>query len=301
LKSLLNKTVVGFFRNLPARAARHALFLVQERPELSDAWGYHIRPIHYYEPLPDFRTITPEQTQRRREFPAIELRWDEQLRLLSELEPYARELPESDLSNDYFSGLDAVIYYSLIRHLKPRRIIEIGGGYSTRLAGRALAANQSGRLTCIEPYPEARLNGSTLGVHLVTKRVEELDVSFFSSLEADDILFIDSSHTVKFGSDVCYEFLELLPTLKPGVWVHVHDIFFPHDYPAEWLLKRRLALNEQYLLEAFLSFNREFEIALANYWLHLDHLHVVQTLWPKAVSSSTGSSSFWMRRVNDPA
>jgi hypothetical protein len=290
--------MLGLFRSVPARAARHALFLVQERPELSDRWGYHIRPIHYYEPLPDFRAITPEQIQRRREFPAIDFRWEEQLRLLHELETYAGELPESEFQNDYFSGLDAVVYYSLIRHLKPRRIIEIGGGYSTRIAGKALVANQSGRLTCIEPFPE-RMNGPSLGVELITKRVEEIDLSFFSSLKANDILFIDSSHTVKFGSDVCYELLEILPSLKRGVWVHVHDIFFPHDYPAEWLLKRRLALNEQYLLEAFLSFNREFEIALANYWLHLDHHNAVQRVWPKDVSSSTGPSSFWMRRVND--
>ncbi len=85
---------------------------------------------------------------------------------------------------------------------------------------------------------------------------------------------------MKFGSDVCYEFLELLPRLAPGVWVHVHDIFFPHDYPAEWLIERRLALNEQYLLEAFLSFNHEFQVALANYWLCLDHAETASKLWP---------------------
>ena len=297
MKSLINRTVVGLFRSVPVRAARHALFLAQSQPEISDRWGYHIRPIHYYEPLPDFRSITQEQTQRKRNYPAIDFRWDDQLHLLAELESYARELPESDLTNDYFSGLDAVVYYSLIRHLKPRRIIEIGGGYSTRIASKALAANQSGRLTCIEPYPEERLNGWTFGVHLVTKRVEELDVSFFSTLEANDILFIDSSHTVKFGSDVCYEFLELLPTLKTGVWVHVHDIFFPHDYPAEWLLQRRLALNEQYLLEAFLSFNHDFEIALANYWLNLERRNEVTRLWSTVVAPEIGPSSFWMRRV----
>ena len=297
MKSLLNSTVVGLFRSVPVRAARHALFLAQSRPELSDRWGYHIRPIHYYEPLPDFRSITPEQTKRKRDYPALDFRWDEQLRLLGELQPYARDLPESDFSNDYFSGLDAIVYYALIRYLKPRRIIEIGGGYSTRIAGKALAANQSGRLTCIEPYPEERLNGSAFGVHLVTKRVEELDVSFFSALEANDILFIDSSHTVKFGSDVCYEFLEILPSLKRGVWVHVHDIFFPHDYPAEWLIKQRLALNEQYLLEAFLSFNHDFEIALSNYWLQLECCNEVARLWPKAVPMAPGAASFWMRRV----
>jgi len=295
LKSLINRTVVGLFRSVPVRAARHALFLTQSQPELSDRWGYHIRPIHYYEPLPDFRSITREQTERKRDYPAIDFRLDEQLRLLRELEPYALALNQTDLVNDYFSGFDAVVYYSLIRHLKPRRIIEIGGGYSTRIAAKALAANQSGRITCIEPYPEERLNSS--GVHLVTKRVEELDVSFFSGLEANDILFIDSSHTVKFGSDVCYEFLEILPTLKPGVWVHVHDIFFPHDYPAEWLLKRRLALNEQYLLEAFLSFNHDFEVALSNYWLYLERRNEVARVWPKLVSPEPGPSSFWMRRL----
>lgn len=269
---------------------RHVLFIAQSHPELSDRWGYHIRPIHYYEPLPDFQSITSEKIERRREFPSIDFKWDEQLRLLRALLPYRDEF--EDIENDYFSGFDAVIYYSLIRHLRPRRVIEIGSGYSTRFAHRALVRNgNDGVLTCIEPDPE-RLNGLSLQVELIRKRVEEIDVNFFSQLEPNDILFIDSSHTVKFGSDVCYEFLELVPTIKPGVWVHVHDIFFPHDYPAEWLLKRRLALNEQYLLEAFLSFNREFQVALANHWLALDHGAAVQELWPRECSSS----SFWFYR-----
>ncbi len=199
---------------------------------------------------------------------------------------------EFNFDNGFFSGFDAAVYYSLIRHLKPQRIIEIGGGYSTQLAAQALTANGSGKLTCIEPYPE-RLNGAGPTVELIQKRVEEIDVAFFSCLAANDILFIDSSHTVKFGSDVCYEFLEILPRLAPGVWVHVHDIFFPHDYPAEWLIERRLALNEQYLLEAFLSFNKQFQVTLANYWLCLDHPGVASNLWP---ASTAGCSSFWFQR-----
>ena len=282
---------------------RHMLFIAQNHPEVSDRWGYHIRPIHYYEPIPDFRAITSDQLERRREFPSIDFRWNEQLRLLGELAgKYRAELQEIDgqfFENDYFSGFDAAVYYSLIRHLQPRRVIEIGSGYSTRIANKALTRNgPNARLICIEPYPEERLNGRRLNVELVEKRVEEIDVDFFSRLEANDILFIDSSHTVKFGSDVCYEFLELLPTLKPGVWVHVHDIFFPHDYPGEWLLKRRLALNEQYLLEAFLSFNREFQVALATHWLALDHASAVSELWPR----ESLSSSFWFcrrRETND--
>lgn len=275
------------------RAAHHLLFLAQSRPHLADRWGYHIRPIHYYEPLPDFRSITTEQITRRREFPGIDFGWDDQLALLNDLAAYHAELTalEFNFDNGYFNGFDAAVYYALIRHLKPQHIIEVGGGYSTQLANKALAANGSGCLTCIEPYPE-RLNGTGPQVELIQKRVEEIEVDFFSRLTANDILFIDSSHTVKFGSDVCYEFLEILPRLASGVWVHVHDIFFPHDYPAEWLLKRRLALNEQYLLEAFLSFNEQFEITLANYWLCLDYSDEAARLWP-----NMSASSLWMRRV----
>ena len=295
-KSLFDRAALALFKTVPTRAAHHLLFLAQSRPEVSDRWGYHIRPIHYYEPLPDFGSITAEQIDRRRSYPAIDFRWEDQLTLLDELAKYRHELPkiEFDFENDFFSGLDAAVYYSLIRHLKPRRIIEIGGGYSSSIADQALARNQQGSLTSIEPYPEERLNGARPNIELIPKRVEELDVEYFSCLEANDILFIDSSHTVKFGSDVCYELLEVLPTLKPGVWIHVHDIFFPQDYPAEWLLKRRLALNEQYLLEAFLAFNKSFSVQLANHWICLDHLNNASRLWPGA---DERASSFWMKRV----
>jgi predicted O-methyltransferase YrrM len=278
------------------RAMRRMLFLAQSHPEISDRWGYHIRPIHYYEPIPDFRSITSEQLERRREFRSIDFGWDAQLQLLRDLSAFRIEFEAADFKNDYFNGLDAAVFYSLIRHLRPRHVIEIGSGYSTRFAHKALTRNaDGGRLTCIEPHPEERLNGLRLSVEVIQKRVEEIDVDFFSCLEANDILFIDSSHTVKFGSDVCYEFLEVLPTLRPGVWVHVHDIFFPQDYPAEWLLKRRLALNEQYLLEAFLSFNREFQVALANHWLTLDHSSAARELW----DGDAVSSSFWFYRRHD--
>lgn len=292
VKALLDRTALALFRTVPTRAAHHLLFLAQSRPDLSDRWGYHIRPIHYYEPLPDFRSITPEQISRRRSYPGIDFRWEEQLALVSELAQYGDELRklEFDFDNGYFTGFDATVYYSLIRHLRPQRIIEIGGGYSTRIAHKALERNGTGNLTCIEPYPE-RLNG--LQVELITKRVEEIDIGFFAALNANDILFIDSSHTVKFGSDVCYEFLEVLPILKPGVWIHVHDIFFPHDYPAEWLIDQRQAFNEQYLLEAFLSFNKNFSVQLANNWLNLDYPNDVERLWTNTLSCA----SFWMKRV----
>lgn len=294
-KSSLDRIALAIFRAVPVRVAQHLLFLTQSRPDLSDRWGYHIRPIHYYEPLPDFRSITAKQITRRRAYPGIDFNWNEQLTLVNELAAYSDELRELqfDFNNGFFTGFDATVYYSLIRHLQPQRIVEIGGGYSTQIAAHAVRANGKGKLTCIEPYPEERLNGAKLDFELITKRVEEIDLDFFSSLEANDILFIDSSHTVKFGSDVCYEFLELLPILNPGVWIHVHDIFFPHDYPEEWLIKRRQAWNEQYLLEAFLSFNKNFSVQLANNWLHLDYPNDAARLWTNALSYA----SFWMKRV----
>ena len=301
---IFDRIALGLVRRLPNKVAHHLMFLVQSEPAIPDAWGYHIRPIHYYEPIPDFRAVKREQVERRRNPIGIQFRWDEQLKLLRELRfQYGEELRNLrcdwfHFDNDYFGGSDAAVYYAIIRHLAPKRIVEIGSGESTRIANLALARNQaenkSGRLTCIEPNPE-RLLGQKLGIELLRQNVEEIPRDYFDCLEANDILFIDSTHTVKFGSDVCYEFLEILPSLKPGVWVHVHDIFFPNDYPAEWILERRLALNEQYLLEAFLSFSNAYDVELANHWLSLDYSDALTALYPEA-SAMTTASSFWMRR-----
>ena len=277
---------------------------------MADYWGYHIRPIHYYEPLPDFREISNARIHRRRESPAVDFNLQGQLRLLRRLgEAYCDELtvlaafPDAqgfDFHNDYFAGLDAALYYALIRDLKPARIIEVGSGYSTRIADKALqknlAAGKGGKLTCIEPYPEARLTEAKLDITLIQQRVEDVSPSVFAALEAGDILFLDSSPALKFGSDVHVEFLDILPRLRPGVWVHVHDIFFPHDYPADWLIGKRIAFNEQYLLEAFLAFNRRFSVQAANYWLSLEHADTVERLCPSALmpQEHLGRGSFWM-------
>jgi hypothetical protein len=113
-------------------------------------------------------------------------------------------------------------------------------------------------------------------------------------------LLIDSSHVAKFGGDVTREFLEVLPRLQPGVWIHVHDIFFPHDYPADFLMKVRHAWNEQYFLEAFLQFNRAFAPACAAHWLWSDYRDELRACWPAAIIDAIGQqgpASFWMKRV----
>lgn len=315
LKALFNHIALAFFRLLPVKLTRHLLFLLRSTPEITDCWGYHVRPIHFYEPLPDFSRIKTEETIRRRDFAAIDFNLPQQLQLLKRLgEHYRDELqalahqPEPEgfnFQNDYFGGFDAALYYSVIRDLKPRQVIEVGSGYSTQVAHKALQRNrteeQSGRLTCIEPFPQPRLTAPMLEIELIEKRVESLPIDFFTQLQSNDILFIDSSHAVRFDGDVCREFLEIFPALNLGVWIHVHDIFFPHDYPAEWLIEKRIAFSEQYLLEAFLSYNRSFSVVASNYWLVLEHMADIEEIWPIVAGefrpASLGCASFWMRKV----
>lgn len=312
LRVLRDRLLLGSLGLLPRPVARHLLFLLQTQPALADEWGFHVRPIHYYDPLPDYRRITGEATRRRRVSSAIDFNLPGQLELMRRLgTAYHAEILDLEdpleglpFHNEYFSGLDAAVYYSLIRDLGPARVLEIGSGFSTRIADRALRRNRAdgrpGSLTCIEPYPEARLTSATLDMTLIQERVEEVPLGRFDELQANDILFIDSSHAVKFGGDVCREILEILPRLRPGVWVHVHDIFFPHDYPADWLIERRIAWTEQYLLEGFLAFNRAFATRAALQWLWIDHLDSLRSHWPAMLFPALdglGPASFWMTRI----
>ena len=165
------------------------------------------------------------------------------------------------LGNDYFEAVDAEVYHSLIRHYRPRQVLEIGSGNSTVVALRAAAMNRhegaETLVTCIEPYPEPGLRRSLQGAgKLIERPVQEVGFEVFEDLSRNDILFIDSSHVAKFGSDVVFEYLEVLPRLKPGVLVHVHDIFIPFDYPRKWIVDEHKFWNEQYLLQAFLCSTR---------------------------------------------
>jgi hypothetical protein len=313
MKPWRDKMLLTALSCIPARLASHALFLLRNNPAIPDRLGYHVRPIHYYEPLPDFREISRKNLLTKRVSPAIDFRVPDQLSLLrqfaclyrSEIEQLAKGTADQrfDFSNDYFAGFDAAIYYSMIRSRKPRQIVEIGSGFSTQIAARALRRNADeghvGELTCIEPFPQDRLTAQGLNFNHIAKKVQDVDLSLFSTLGEDDILFIDSSHAVTCGSDVCYEFLQILPILQPGVNVHVHDIFFPHDYPPEWVLHKRIAFSEQYILEAFLQFNSQYRVEMSNYWVSLEFPDVVKELCPSdAVPSiELGRSSFWMRRL----
>ncbi len=220
---------------------------------------------HYYEPMIDFRQLTAPLS-RPRVLPGIQ--WNEagQKAFLKELEPFAAQAP--CVPNDQFVGADADYWYCFLRCTKPKRIIEIGSGFSTRIAREAIADSEIVcDHICVEPYERAWLEQT--GAKIIRKRVEQADPNMFASLQSGDVLFIDSSHMIRPQGDVLTEILDILPRLSPGVIVHFHDIFSPRDYLEQWVVECVRLWNEQYLLEAFLSENLGWKIIGAlNYMAH---------------------------------
>jgi len=183
----------------------------------------------------------------------------------------------------------------MIRQFQPASIIEVGAGFSTRVLVEATRRNGPTRIVSIDPHPAETLEQRTLPVTLIERRVQDLPLSVFESLDRDDVLFIDSSHVVRIDGDVPHLFLEVLPRLKPGVIVHVHDVFLPRQLPREWVVEEMRFWCEQDLLQAFLAFNREFEVLLSNSFLGLRHERAMRDVFPR--SPWWGGGSFWMRRI----
>jgi predicted O-methyltransferase YrrM len=201
--------------------------------------------------------------------------------------------------NEMFSRLDAWMLQGVLRHFRPRRVIEVGCGWSSLLTARVNRECLQGGVdvTCIEPYPPDFLQDGVPGItRLIESRVEETPTSVFEDLGDGDVLFIDSSHTVKTGGDVVHLFQEVIPRLAPGVVVHVHDIFLPFDYPKDWVMSGR-AWNEQYLVRAFLAFNSAFRVLLGVGWLahhRPDLLAAALPGYPERYGD--GGGSLWFRR-----
>lgn len=276
-----------------------------------DQWqerGFHITLNHYYEPVPDTRTLTsPSVWETASELPGIDMNAQAQLRLLTEgFAAYADEynaLPLENpaqpyqfyFNNPLFSGTDALVLYCMVRHFKPNLMIEIGSGMSTTVSAQAALLNGSTQLIAMEPYPNDVLKRGFPGLSsLIVKPIQEVPIAEFQRLQAGDILFIDTSHVVKTKGDVNYLFLEVLPRLNKGVIVHVHDIYLPHEYPREWVMDLHRFWTEQYLLHAFLIYNSEFEVVFANSYMKTYHLDAMKAVFPN--SPWYGGGSFWMRR-----
>jgi predicted O-methyltransferase YrrM len=266
---------------------------------------------HYYEP--QFQPLASKKLwDEDRSLPGIDLNPEYQLETLRKFH-FAEELlaiPQEASStsrfyynNDSFNSGDAEFLYNMIRLFKPRRIFEIGSGYSTLMAQEALQQNKtddpvySCKHVCIEPFPRPLLKD--LEIELRRELVENFPVDYFSRLEENDILFIDSSHVIRPQGDVVFEYLEVLPSLKKGVLVHIHDIFTPKNYHEEWISKEVRFWNEQYLLEAFLTNNSSFRIIGAvNFLLHHFQADLLEKcpVLGKQLATRGEPGSFWLRK-----
>ena len=267
---------------------------------------------HYYSTVVSLIDIKARQTEIWKNtdkdgIPGIDLNTKEQIKLLKNLKEYYSELPFTGkqthlryrFENNYYSYSDGIILYSIIRHFKPKRIIEIGSGFSSAnmLDTNDLFFDNKIDLTFIEPYPEERLipiltETDKKFTTVIKSDVQSISLEIFKQLETGDILFVDSTHAVKTGSDVNYILFDVLPALNPGVLIHFHDIFYPFEYPKEWVFKG-YGWNEAYFLKAFLINNNKFEIRLFTDYLHLHHQSSFSEM-PLTVQGS--GSSLWIEK-----
>lgn len=276
--------------------------------------GVHIIKNYYYSPIPDISEFGKKLWNEESKLVGLELNIDRQLAFLEEVIPlYKNEtifpVDQTGCPYEYylnchqFGYQPAKILHSMVRHLKPGNIIEIGSGSSTYVTARACEMNRTeGRevnFCAVEPYPSPVLRKGFPGLsQLIQSKAEKMEGGFFEQLQADDILFIDSSHICRTDSDVTYLFLEVLPRLNKGVYVHFHDIFLPNQYPKQWMEDNKLFFNEQYLLQAFLCFNSAFEVTFSNYLMNSRYPKKMCEVFPvpDGFDEFHYPSSFWIKK-----
>ncbi len=271
-----------------------------------------VPPGHFYSPIPALEDIARDHARLfpsppPRALAGIDLREADQMALLTECIPFYAEMPFAPeptpglryhFENGAYSYADAIFLYLMLRHLRPRRVIEVGSGHSScvMLDTNALFLRNSAELVFVEPYPELLQSllqpGDAERVRILPQRLQDVPLDLFARLEANDILFIDSTHVGKIGSDVLTVFDRILPSLKPGVVVHFHDIFYPFEYPRYWLEEGR-SWNEAYLLRAFLQYNSAFQIELWNHFLWVFHQPFFEQHMPRC--GQNPGASIWLR------
>ncbi|MGA2521115.1 MAG: class I SAM-dependent methyltransferase [Acidimicrobiales bacterium] len=270
-------------------------------------------PGHFYSPVPSVDDIARfdagiERACAATGLPGIDLNVEVQLDTIRKMAGlYAPDaLPETKQAgrryyceNEFFSYADAVALQGMLRLAQPKRLVEVGSGFSSALILDTRDAFLPHRTHCtfVEPNPD-RLellftDADRESDDIIVSLVQDVSMSVFESLDDGDVLFIDSSHVSKLASDVNMFVFDVLPRLKPGVLVHVHDVFYPFEYPREWVHQGR-AWTEGYLVRAFLEFNDAFEVVLFNSYLRAFHRAEVASAMPLWDNNHGGS--LWLRR-----
>jgi predicted O-methyltransferase YrrM len=312
--------VSGFFKRAARRLPwlgdlhRYIVALEAERDQLRAElahWKTWMSPGHFYSPIPSIDEVRVREAELFAapppSLPGIDLRGDQQIALIKELARFYDELPfprtQSPESRYWFenwaySYADAIFLYSMLRHLRPRHVIEVGSGFSSAAmldtADRWLPETS---FTFIDPDTstlDALLRPADRErVTIIRAKLQDVPLTTFDTLVANDILFIDSTHVSKTGSDVNRILFDILPRLASGVHVHFHDVFYPFEYPKEWVYEGR-AWNEDYILRAFLEYNDAFDIVLFGTWLARFHRELLAGMMPLTLENPGGS--LWLTR-----
>ena len=290
------------------------------RQKIAYRWSRLRQPSELFVPLGHFYspTVNPEEVAARQEvifdrsrgfLPGIDLNESDQLDWLRRIAAHYRDRPFADqpvdglrygYDNDQFGVGDATVLFGMLRHLRPGRVVEVGSGHSSALmldtSDRFL--DRSVAFTFIDPFPDrlyAMSGKENLAAHEVIERpVQSVPLDVFAGLQSGDILFIDSSHVLKTGSDVGYLLFEVLPVLQNGVIVHVHDIHYPFEYPEVWVLEQNRSWNEVYAIRAFLQYNSVYSILYFNSFMAMHHREEVGRRMPQVLDGPGGS--LWLRK-----
>lgn len=268
---------------------------------------------HFYSAVPskqDREMAVVNGTANPQAVGGIDMRADQQFELLTRFKEFYLDCPFTDTAvrgkrycyqNPAYSYMDAYTLHCIMRLYKPERVIEVGSGYSSAamLDVDEVFFNNQIDFTFIEPYADllrSLLKGGDTRATILEKKVQDVDLGVFSELKENDILFIDSTHVSKLGSDVNRLLFDVLPELNKGVLVHFHDIFWPFEYPSRWIQEGR-AWNEAYLLRSFMQFNDHFEMVFFSHYIARQHGQWLQENLPLALKNPGGN--FWLRKSKD--
>ena len=304
----------GLFRERPLHESRIAIKAYRGLRAAAARVGVDLVLSTFYSPIPRLDRLPPDSFDRVSDLPG--LGWDLEAQVgfledqlsgfVSEFHPPASPAERSDRyasENPSYGLLDATVHYGMVRALRPQRIVELGSGHSTLVSVEAAQKNAAegspASLRVFDPFPSVVHQGIPGLDALHRTPAQSVSLNVFKELQDGDILFVDTTHTVKIGSEVNFVLLEVLPRLRPGVVVHVHDIFLPFEYPRTWIEDLGLYWNEQYLLQGFLAHNEDWDVLAAVQALSRLRPKRLERWFP-AQAVSAGGGSFWMRRKPEP-
>lgn len=279
--------------------------------DLCRKFGFQPIRLHYYQPIPRYETLPDSVFTEPETLPGIPLSRDRFSATLTRLSEKSAETLWPDkagapgqyhTNNNNFGFSSAALLHTMIRTHNTRKVIEIGGGFSSLISLQALRLNHGDdfHFDCVEPYPWSWLEETLRalpGARLLKQPVEQLDPDMLADLAANDILFIDSSHCVRLASDVNFLYLQVIPRLKPGVIVHIHDIYIPYEYPrVHFHGRQKLFWNEQYLLQALLTDNARLEVILPGFFVQKNmEIEFAAAFHAYDPAKHRRTSSFWLR------